>query len=117
MTLIQYIALFGSLCFLVTVFWAIHRGILSAGYALLWIVVTCGMIVLAWAPRLLNYVAMLIQVYTPPFVLVLFMLGGMILLLFQQSIIISRQTEKLKRLTEEVTLLKAEKADKNNAEK
>ena len=117
MTVIQYVALIGCLSFLFIVFWAIHRGVLREGYALLWIAITCGMIVLALIPRLLDYIAGVIQIYTPPFVLVLFMLGGIVVLLFQQSLIISRQNEKIKRLTEEITLIKAERSQKSDANK
>ena len=102
---------------MLTVFWAIYRGWLREGYALLWIFVTCGMIVLALVPRLMDIIARIVQIHTPPFVLVLFMLGGMVVLLFQQSLIISRHNEKLKHLTEELTLLKAERSGKSDVEK
>ena len=114
MTLIQYIALAGSLFFLFSVFWAIYRGWLREGYALLWIAVTCGMIVLSFAPRLMDFIAQLVQIHTPPFVLVLFMLAGMVVLLFQQSLIISKHNEKIKHLTEELTLLKSERSQYDN---
>lgn len=114
MTVIQYIAFIGSLSFLFFVLWSIYRGLLREGYALLWIAVTIGMLILAIAPRLMDFIARLVQIYTPPFVLVLFMLGGMVLLLFQQSVIISKHNEKIKHLTEELTLLKTVISSKNS---
>jgi len=115
MTPIQWLSLTGSLCFLLLVMFAIYRGYLREGYALLWIAVTCGMIVLALTPRVLDWIARQVGVYTPPFVLVLFMLGGMLLVLFQQSVVISRHNEKIKRLAEELALLKAEGKDVDHA--
>lgn len=111
MTHIQWISLIGSLFFLVLVMFAIYRGYLREGYALLWIAVTGGLIVLALLPRILDWIANIVGIYTPAFVLVLFMLAGMLLVLFQQSVIISRHNEKIKRLTEELTLLKANKKE------
>lgn len=106
MIVIQYVALACSLIFLLVVFWTILRGYLREGYALLWILVTAGMIVLALAPELLKFIAAIVEIKTPAFVLLLFMLGSMVILMFQQSLIISRHNEKVKRLTEEITLLK-----------
>lgn len=117
MPLIQYIALIGSFIFMLLVFWSIYRGWMREGYALLWIAVTVGMIILSWVPRLMDLIARVIQIYTPPFVLVIFMLGGMVLLLFQQSLIISKHNEKIKHLTEEITLLKAEMDRTKDVEK
>ena len=105
MTLIQYVSLFGSLVFLSIVFLSIYRGILREGYALLWILVTLGMILISVVPRLLDFAARLVGIQTPAFVLLLFMLVGILLLLFQQSIVISKHNEKIKRLAEELALL------------
>ena len=116
MTTIQYIALICSFAFLFFVFWSIYRGWLREGYALLWIFITCGMIVLAIVPHLMDFIAKKVQIYTPPFVLVLFMLGGMVILLFQQSLIISKHNEKIKHLTEELALLKAEEKYSNDTD-
>ena len=116
MTPIQWLSLIGSLCFLLLVMFAIYRNHLREGYALLWIAVTCGMIVLALTPRMLDWIARQVGIYTPPFVLVLFMLGGMLLVLFQQSIVISRHNEKIKRLAEELALLKTNDKDSNHVQ-
>lgn len=112
MTIIQYIALSGSILFLFIVFWAIYRGWMREGYALLWLLITFGMIILSIAPRLMDYIASIVEIHTPPFVLLVFMIGGMLLLLFQLSLIISRHNEKIKHLTEELTLLKNKCKDK-----
>lgn len=112
MTLIQYIAFFSSLCFMLAVLWTIRRGVLQEGYSLLWLLLSVMMISVSVSFKVLEILSCLTGIKTPAFAIILVLLGGMLLILFQQSIIISRQTEKLKRLTEEITLLKAEKSDK-----
>ena len=107
MTLLQWLSFGGSLAFLAMILFAIHRAYLREGYALLWLAVTCGMIVLSLIPRSMDRIAKLLGIHIAPFVLVLFMLGGILLVLFQQSVIISKHNEKIKRLAEELSLLKA----------
>jgi len=114
MTLLQLLSLGGSLAFLLMVLFALHRAYLREGYALLWIAVTCGMIVLSLIPRSMDKLARIIGIHIAPFVLVLFMLAGMSLMLFQQSVVISRHNEKIKRLAEELALLKARCKDSDD---
>lgn len=114
MLVIQWLSLLGSFCFLGIVLFAIYRNKLREGYALLWIGVTAGMVLLSIVPRLLNRAARLVGIQTPAFLLMLFMLVGMTLVLFQLSIIISKHNETIKRLTEELTLLKAEERGKKD---
>lgn len=111
MTLLQWLSLGGSIAFLAMILFAIHRAYLREGYALLWLAVTCGMIVLSLIPRSMDRIAKLLGIHIAPFVLVLFMLGGMLLVLFQQSVVISKHNEKIKRLAEELALLKARNGD------
>lgn len=113
MIVIQYIAIAGSMIFLLFVLWAIYRGWMREGYSLLWLAISCGMILLSVAPKLLNFIAEIVEIQTPAFVLLVFMIGGMLLLLFQISVIISRHNEKIKHLTEEFALLKNECKNKS----
>ena len=79
------------------------------------LVIDIGMVVLSIVPKSMDWIAKKLGIHVGPFVLVLFMLGGMILILFQQSIALSRHNEKIKRLAEELTLLR-EKVAKNKHE-
>ena len=115
MTLLQCISLFGSLFFLLMLFYALQKSYLREGYALLWLFIDIGMVVLSIVPKSMDWIAKKLGIHVGPFVLVLFMLGGMILILFQQSIALSRHNEKIKRLAEELTLLR-EKVAKNKHE-
>ena len=114
MTLFQWYSLSGSLIFLLIVLWAIYRSYLREGYALLWIATTVCMILFSLVPKLLDWIAGIVGIHTPAFVLLLFLLCGMLSLIFQQSIVISKHNEKIKRLAEELALLQAEKRESGN---
>lgn len=112
MSLIQYIALSGSLGFLCLVLYSVYRGKLREAYALIWILAAISMIVLSLSTFLLNLLAKILGIQTPAFALLLCLLGGMLLLLFQITLVISRHNEKINRLMQEITLLR-EKTDRN----
>lgn len=106
MMLFQWIALTGALFFLGMILYAVYRGKLREAYALLWIFAAVGVGVLAAFPALLDRLALLLGIKTPAFALLLCMTGGMLLLLFQITLIISAQNEKITRLMQEIALLK-----------
>lgn len=111
MSLIQYIALIGSLGFLWIVLYSVYRGKLREAYALIWILVAVAMTVLSLSTFLLTLLARLLGIQTPAFALLLCLLAGMLLLLFQITLVISRHNEKINRLMQEITLLR-EKTDR-----
>ena len=106
MMLFQGIALTGALFFLGMIFYAVYRDKLREAYALLWILVAVVTAGLAVVPSLLERLAALLGIKTPAFALLLCMTGGMLLLLFQITLIISAQNEKITRLMQEIALLK-----------
>lgn len=111
MSLIQYIALIGSLIFLWLVLYCVYRGKLREAYALIWILAAIGMIVLSLPTFLLTFLASMLGIQTPAFALLLCLLCGMLLLLFQITLVISGHNEKINRLMQEITLLR-EKIDR-----
>ncbi len=108
MTLIQWISLTGSIFFMVMVLWAVYRGKLCEAYALIWLVTGVVITVISVSGRLLEYFSKLVGIQTPAFALLLTLIMGMLLLLFQLTMVISAHTEKIKRLTQELTLLREE---------
>ena len=107
MTTTQIFSLCSSVLFLLGVLWTIYRGYIREGYSLVWIAVASGMICLSIFPRVLDWVAGYLGIETPAFALMLFMLGGTLVLILQQSIIISRHNEQIKILAEELSMLRA----------
>ena len=119
---IQLVSLAGSLIFLVIVLDAVRRQLLHEAYALLWLLTTLGMIILSIWTNILNTISNLIGIAYPPATLFLLLLIGIILTLFQYSIVISRQHGRLTRLTQELALLREklerlENRDKKDAGK
>ena len=102
----------GCLCrksfFLFIVIGAILQKRLQEAYALIWILLSLAMLAISLWTRLLNLLAKLLGIQTPAFALLLLMSCGTLLLLFQLTIVLSAQAEKIRRLTEEVALLRAE---------
>ncbi|MBO5309302.1 MAG: DUF2304 domain-containing protein [Lentisphaeria bacterium] len=110
MILFQYVALCGSILFLILVLVSVYRRKIKEAFALIWLLTGIGILLLSLFPVLLNLLALLLGIETPAFALLLCMLGGILLLLFQLTRVISAHAEKITRLTQEVTLLK-EKID------
>ena len=108
MTLFQCFILAGTLFFLFIVLRAVCRGKLKEAYALLWIAAALVTGTFALFPQLLDRLAALLGIQTPAFALLLCMVGAILLLLFQITLIISAHQEKITRLMEESALLRAE---------
>ena len=66
------------------------------------------MFVIAAVSALLRYISEQAGVSYPPAMLFLLLLCGVIMLLFQYSLILSRNQEKISRLAQEISLLKNE---------
>ena len=111
MDLIQYLAGTVSFFFLLLVLYAVYRGRLREAYALIWLLVSIGILVLSLSKPLLHFLSDLVGIKTPAFALLSCLLMGMLFLLFQMTIVISRHNEKITRLIEELALLK-EKLDR-----
>ena len=113
MILTQIIAVCGSLFFLGMIGWAMYRERLQEAYALIWL--ATGLVILAFSlfTPLLTLLAKLTGSQTPAFALLLFLLCGILFLLFQLTIVVSKQQGRIMRLTQELALLK-EKTDKDS---
>ena len=104
---IQWLSLAVSITFLLAVLAAIYRASLREGYALIWLGVTITLIYLSLDPSALQMLACLTGIKTQAFAIILPTIFGMLLILFQQSIVLSKHNEKIRKLTEELTLLKS----------
>ena len=108
MIVFRLIVLTGTVFFLLMVFRAVYLGKIKEAYALLWIAAGVVTGVLALVPALLNRLASLLGIVTPAFALILCILGTLLLLLFQITLVISGHHEKITRLLEDAALLREE---------
>lgn len=96
----------------------IRRDKLQLKYALLWFVLGIGVGVFACFPNLTSFLAGLMGIYTP--INMLFFVGFCFALaiIFSLSVAVSRLSERVKRLAQEIALLKEERKEwrKDDAE-
>jgi hypothetical protein len=102
------LGLVGALITIVALFEMLRRRRLREKYAVLWVVIAVGTVVVALAPGLLFWVADLIGVEVPANLL--FFTASMVLLIvsIQHSYELSRLEERTRTLAEEVGLLRLE---------
>ena len=105
---IQLVSIPGSLIFLAIILICVRQKKLQEAYAMLWLMIGIIMLVLAIVPNVLRWISKLIGIVYPPATLFLLLLCGMIVILFQYSLLLSRNQEKISRLTQEIALLKNE---------
>lgn len=106
MTTVQWYSLAGSLIFLLMVLDSVRRQRLREAYALIWIFLAVGMILISLWTDILKFISDILGILYPPATLFLLLLVGILLLLFQYSIVISMHHERILRLTQEIALLK-----------
>ena len=105
-TTVQWYSLAGSLIFLLMVLDSVRRQRLREAYALIWIFLAVGMILISLWSDILKFISDILGILYPPATLFLLLLVGILLLLFQYSIVISMHHERILRLTQEIALLK-----------
>ena len=105
-TTVQWYSLAGSLIFLLMVLDSVRRQRLREAYALIWIFLAVGMILISLWTDILKFISDILGILYPPATLFLLLVVGILLLLFQYSIVISMHHERILRLTQEIALLK-----------
>ena len=105
---IQIIALAGSILFMAGVVELIRRKKIKEAYALLWLIFGGIFMLFSFWKNGLDFFASLVGIYDPPALLFLILIVAIILILISYSVIISSQNDKIRILTQEIALLKAE---------
>lgn len=105
---IQVIAIVGSLALLLFIIDLLRKRRLREEYSMLWLLGAVGFLGLAVFRDGLTQISFAVGIAYPPAALFLFLIMGAYLMLLHFSLAFSRQTEKIKSLTQEVALLKLE---------
>ena len=103
---IQIVAIIFSVGVLVAVVDLIRRGMLKEQYALLWLASAIVLLVLSMWRGLLDAIALAVGVAYPPALLFLVAFLFLLLIVLHFSVIISSFSEKNKRLSQEIAILK-----------
>lgn len=106
--MIQVVSLVGSIVFLLMILWSVRQKKLKEAYAMLWVLIGVMMLGVSVYPVVLHWISRYIGIVYPPATLFLLLLCGVIMILFQYSLLLSRNQERISRLTQEVALLKNE---------
>lgn len=114
---IQIISIIGSLIFMFFILELIRRKKLKEAYALIWGIMSILFFILACWVQGLGFVSKLIGIYYAPATLFLVLLITVILILIQFSVIISGQVDKIKKLSQDLALVKEQLARLNKGKK
>lgn len=105
-----------SILFLIIIIIQVKNGRLLEKYSLFWIFFSFIMIIFSLSAGLMNFLSKLLHIYYAPSVL--FLLGFLFIIMycFHLTLIISKQTESIVKLTQEVAIIKnmLEKDNKNS---
>ena len=100
--------IFGIL-FLLAVLELVRRNRLQERYSLFWIFMSLSLLTFAVFPRLVDILAVWLGIKEHPFVLMLVGLIFLIMYALHLTTVVSAHSEKIARLTQELTLLKLDK--------
>ena len=107
-TRIQFIALVGSIVFILIILWQVRQKKIKEAYAMLWLLAGLGMTVMAVNSKLMDVISKAIGIHYSPASLFLILLGGCILILLQYAMLLSRSQERVSRLAQEIALMRNE---------
>jgi len=105
---VQLVAVVSSVVLLGVVVHLIKRGVLKAGYSIIWFIIGLALVVLSVATRVLDWFAQLVGIHYSPAALVLVLGGGLFLLALHYSVMVSKHDKKIRALAQEQALLKEE---------
>lgn len=103
---IQLIAILGSILFMIGIIELIRRKQIKEAYALLWLIFGTVFVIFSIWKKGLDFLAALVGIYYPPALLFLILILAIILVLIQFSVVISKNNDRIRKLTQEIALLK-----------
>ena len=102
---VQVVAIIVSILFLMFILELIRKEKIREAYALLWLLMSSFFLVLSIWRDGLDYFGQLVGIAYSPTALLLVLVMGIILILIQYSVVVSSQTTKIKKLSQELALL------------
>jgi len=105
---LRVILLVVTIIFFVYIAWMIHKKKLSLKYSLPWFLASIVLIVLALFDGLAINLARVLGIATPLNAIVVAVFAFVLLILFTLTITVSNNAERIRKLTQELTLIKDE---------
>lgn len=100
------ISIIFSMVFLFIIIELVRKRKLQEKYSILWIFMSIILIVLSSTPKVINKLAKLLDIKNAPSFLFLFGLVYLIIYNLHITVVVSLQSEKITRLTQEIGLIK-----------
>ncbi len=114
---IQIISIIGALTFMFFIFRLIAKGKLREEYSIIWIICTVIVLVFSIWRNGLDVMAKLLGVYYAPALVFLAAIFAIIVFLVHLSVVNSKQHEQIKKLTQEMAILKSKLLGEEEARK
>ncbi len=111
---IQIFAIIGSILFFGFVFELVRKRKIREQYALLWLFFGLVFLVISIWRGLLEKISIMLGIVYPPAAFLLILIIAIFLILIQYSVVISQLTEKTKKMSQEIGLLKEKLNRKKN---
>lgn len=105
------ISIIFSVIFLIVVIELVRKNRLQERYSILWIFMSVILLVLSYTPIIINTLAKWLDIKNPPSLLFLFGLIYLTIYNLHITTVVSSQSEKITRLTQELALLKQQSED------
>lgn len=105
---IQFLAVIGSVVFLVVIVELIRKRKIGDAYGLLWIFFGVVFIVIAVWRQGLEIISRLMGIYYTPAAFLLILIMALLLILIQYSLVISRLSENCRTLNQQLAILQLE---------
>ncbi len=95
-----------ALVFITIVFVTVNKRRLQMRYSLIWLLISFAVIVVAFFPQLIMWLSDVVQIQTPSNLLYLLAVFALLIIAFSHTVNLSKQSEKIKRLVQMVSIEK-----------
>jgi len=100
------ISIFFGVAFLLSIIQLVRKNRMQEKYSILWILMSAILLILSSSPFFINTIAAWLDIKNPPSLLFLFGLVYLLVYNLHVTVVISKQSEKITRLTQEIALSK-----------
>lgn len=100
------ISILFSITFLIVVIELVRKKRLQEKYSILWILMSINLLVFSSTPLIMESVARWLNIKNPPSLLFLFGLVYLLIYNLHITVVVSKQTERITRLSQEIALHK-----------
>lgn len=100
------ISILFSIIFLIVVIKLVNKKLLQERYSLIWIITSITIFILSSTPSIINKISSWLGIMNPPSFLFLFGMIFLIVYNLYMTVLISKQAEKITKLSQEIALMK-----------